>query len=137
MDDQPDSHLRGTGVFGGRDCTQWKTGDAKDSRPRQVYRRHTTTQSRGEIVWFALTATLAWSSSVATLLPGVESVSNSVIALTWAVLLNDPAVVAVATMVSVALAPEARLPMFQIPETLLNVVLPLGVEETNVNPAGS
>ena len=72
-------------------------------------------QSRGEMSCVELTATDAWSSSVATLLLGVESGSDSFCAVTCAELVMEPTCETVATIVRVAFAPEFSPPMFHNP----------------------
>ena len=70
-------------------------------------------------VALGVTTAVAWSSSAATLFPGVESLSNWSLAVTWAVLVLAPCVAAVAVICSVADAPLARAPMVQTPVPLL------------------
>ena len=66
----------------------------------------------------ATTVAASWSSSVGTLLFGVESMSAWSAAETCAVLVNVPAAVALATIVNVADAPVLSAPTVQTPVAL-------------------
>ncbi len=82
-----------------------------------------------------VTVTLAWSSSPATLLPGVESGSALSAYETCAVLILAPTVVTLALIVRVALAPLFITPTSQMP--VPEVYEPCdGTAEANVSPAG-
>ena len=57
----------------------------------------------------------SWSSSLGTLLPGVESGSNSFAVCTWALLLMLPEFVTVAVIWRFVLPPTAKAPIVQMP----------------------
>ena len=76
----------------------------------------------------------SWSSSVRTLLPGVESGSNWSDALTWATFVTVPASWAVTSSTSVVDAPLGSVPTVQTPPANVPCA---GVAVSSVTPAGT
>ncbi len=84
---------------------------------------------------WGVSVTLAWSSSVAMLLLGVESGSRWAEAETWAVLVIAAELPTLVVICRVVLAPLATVPTVQTPVVLLYT--PAGEALTNDSPCGS
>src|SRR3989338_1331081 len=89
----------------------------------------------GAVVGVGVSTTLAWSSSPALLLFGVESTSGSLAAATCAVLVYAPVGCTVALMASVAELPTGSMPTSQLPLTLVYEPCEASAE-TNAVPLG-